>query len=191
MAATEVSDNSAVRPFGVGFPESDLAELRRRINATRWPERETVDDDSQGVPLETMKELARYWGTDYDWSRCGKHPPKGRLARSTRPPARTGGGCPARLGRRSVPRSRPAAPRLWQRDELIASGRNERLHHRLRLGRERLRLLGRTRGCAGRAPARAATGWPDHCRKRRWWQGRREDIRHRWHAVGGSVPPHG
>ena len=70
MAATEVSANSAVRPFGVGFPESDLAELRRRINATRWPERETVDDDSQGVPLETMKELARYWGTDYDWSRC-------------------------------------------------------------------------------------------------------------------------
>jgi hypothetical protein len=53
-----------------GFPEADLAERRRRINATRWPERETVSDDSQGVPLATMQELARYWGTDYDWGKC-------------------------------------------------------------------------------------------------------------------------
>jgi hypothetical protein len=45
-------------------------ELRRRIDATRWPEPETVDDDSHGVPLATMQELARYWATDHDWSRC-------------------------------------------------------------------------------------------------------------------------
>src|SRR4030088_2793322 len=75
MSATEVgqqtgSDQNAIRPFGVAFPEGELTELRRRINATRWPERETVSDDSQGVPLATMRELARYWGTDYDWRKC-------------------------------------------------------------------------------------------------------------------------
>jgi pimeloyl-ACP methyl ester carboxylesterase len=62
--------NTAVRPFQVGFPEAELAELRRRVNATRWPERETVTDDSQGVRLATMQELARYWGSDYDWRTC-------------------------------------------------------------------------------------------------------------------------
>jgi pimeloyl-ACP methyl ester carboxylesterase len=64
------SDNAAVRPFRVGFPEAELAELRRRVNATRWPERETVADDSQGVPLALMQDLARYWGSDYDWRKC-------------------------------------------------------------------------------------------------------------------------
>jgi len=64
------SGNTAVRAFQVGFPEAELTELRRRINATRWPERETVTDDSQGVPLAMTQELARYWGTDYDWRRC-------------------------------------------------------------------------------------------------------------------------
>jgi hypothetical protein len=44
--------------------------MRRRIQATRWPERETVPDESQGVQLATMRELARYWGTDYDWRKC-------------------------------------------------------------------------------------------------------------------------
>ena len=63
-------DVTAIRPFEVDFPESELTELRRRINATRWPERETVSDDSQGVPLAMMRELAQYWGTEYDWSRC-------------------------------------------------------------------------------------------------------------------------
>jgi pimeloyl-ACP methyl ester carboxylesterase len=57
----------AIRPFRVSFPDEDLAELRRRIEATRWPERETVADDSQGVPLATMQELARSWATGYDW----------------------------------------------------------------------------------------------------------------------------
>ncbi len=64
------SDGTAVRPFQVGFPEGELAELRRRVNATRWPERETVTDDSQGVRLAMMQDLARYWGSDYDWRKC-------------------------------------------------------------------------------------------------------------------------
>jgi pimeloyl-ACP methyl ester carboxylesterase len=63
-------ESTAVSPFEVGFPEADLDDLRRRINATRWPEREPVSDDSQGVPLATMRELIRYWGTDYDWGEC-------------------------------------------------------------------------------------------------------------------------
>jgi Epoxide hydrolase N terminus len=75
MSATEgaeqaVSDNAAVRPFRVGFPEGELAELRRRVNAARWPERETVADDSQGVRLAVMQELAGYWGSGYDWRAC-------------------------------------------------------------------------------------------------------------------------
>jgi pimeloyl-ACP methyl ester carboxylesterase len=61
------TDGVAIRPFHVNFPESDLTELRRRINATRWPERETVTDDSQGVQIATIQALARYWGKDYDW----------------------------------------------------------------------------------------------------------------------------
>ena len=75
MSATKVAeqkggDNAAIRPFEVGFPEAELTELRRRVNATRWPERETVSDDSQGVPLSMMRELVRYWGSDYDWRTC-------------------------------------------------------------------------------------------------------------------------
>ena len=66
-AATE---NATIRPFRVEVPEEDLAELRRRIHATRWPERETVGDDSQGVPLVLMQELARYLATEYDWRKC-------------------------------------------------------------------------------------------------------------------------
>ena len=64
------TDTSAIRPFQVGFPEAELAELRRRVNATRWPERETVTDDSQGARLAMMQELARYWGADHDWRTC-------------------------------------------------------------------------------------------------------------------------
>jgi pimeloyl-ACP methyl ester carboxylesterase len=58
---------SAIRPFHVSVPEAELAELRRRIAATRWPEKETVPDQSQGVPLATIRELARYWASDYSW----------------------------------------------------------------------------------------------------------------------------
>src|SRR2546422_7507850 len=60
-------NNTAIRPFHVNVPEAELTELRRRINATRWPEREMVTDASQGVQLETIQKLARYWATDYDW----------------------------------------------------------------------------------------------------------------------------
>ncbi|HJY69897.1 MAG TPA: epoxide hydrolase, partial [Streptosporangiaceae bacterium] len=67
---TGSSDNVAVRPFKVDFPEAELIDLRRRVNATRWPERETVTDDSQGVRLAMMQDLARYWETHYDWGRC-------------------------------------------------------------------------------------------------------------------------
>jgi len=59
--------DGAVRPFHVHVPEEALVELRRRIAATQWPERETVNDASQGVQLATMQKLARYWATDYDW----------------------------------------------------------------------------------------------------------------------------
>jgi pimeloyl-ACP methyl ester carboxylesterase len=68
--ATPVAGNTAVRPFHSNFPETELADLRRRINATKWPERETVTDASQGVQLATTQKLARYWGTDYDWRKC-------------------------------------------------------------------------------------------------------------------------
>ena len=61
---------SAVRSFRVNVPEAELTELRRRINATRWPERETVTDASQGVQLATIRGLARNWGTDYNWRTC-------------------------------------------------------------------------------------------------------------------------
>src|SRR6201995_3522403 len=64
--------DDTIRPFTVGFPEEDLADLRRRINATRWPERETVTDDSQGVPLAIMQDLARHWASGYDWRACEK-----------------------------------------------------------------------------------------------------------------------
>jgi len=61
------SSNVAIRPFHVHFPESELTELRRRIKATRWPDRETVTDQSQGPQLATLQKLARYWDTEYDW----------------------------------------------------------------------------------------------------------------------------
>src|SRR6185295_13369246 len=60
-------DLKEIRPFHVDVPEAELTELRRRIHATKWPERETVTDASQGVPLGTIQKLARYWGTEYDW----------------------------------------------------------------------------------------------------------------------------
>jgi len=66
--STEQStDNTAIRPFHVNVPETELTELRRRINATKWPDRETVTDATQGVQLATMQALARYWATGYDW----------------------------------------------------------------------------------------------------------------------------
>ncbi|WP_432846182.1 epoxide hydrolase family protein [Amycolatopsis sp. CA-161197] len=62
--------DQAIRPFTVETSDADLEDLRARVMATRWPEKEPVSDASQGVPLETMQALARYWATEYDWRRC-------------------------------------------------------------------------------------------------------------------------
>ena len=68
-AATAVAEDTAIRPFRIDVPEEALVDLRRRIAATRWPERETVADETQGVQLATMQKLVRYWGTEYDFRR--------------------------------------------------------------------------------------------------------------------------
>jgi pimeloyl-ACP methyl ester carboxylesterase len=64
------AEPTAVRPFQIDVPEEQLAELRRRIDAARWPSKELVDDRSQGVQLATMQALARFWTTEYDWRAC-------------------------------------------------------------------------------------------------------------------------
>jgi pimeloyl-ACP methyl ester carboxylesterase len=70
MQAGAATASDAIRQFNIDVPQAELDELRRRINATRWPDRETVTDDSQGVPLAMIQELSRYWATDYDWRKC-------------------------------------------------------------------------------------------------------------------------
>jgi len=65
-SALHAAGSDAIKPFKVKFPDSDLVDLRRRVAATRWPDRETVSDDTQGVKLDTIKKLARHW-RDYDW----------------------------------------------------------------------------------------------------------------------------
>jgi pimeloyl-ACP methyl ester carboxylesterase len=70
VIAVKSAEDTSVRPFQVETSEEALAELRRRVRDTRWPERELVPDSSQGVQLATMQKLARYWATDYDWRRC-------------------------------------------------------------------------------------------------------------------------
>ncbi|HYY19361.1 MAG TPA: epoxide hydrolase, partial [Streptosporangiaceae bacterium] len=68
---TDTTAGTAVRPFSIPIAtDAQLDDLRARVSATRWPERETVSDDSQGTPLAMMQDLARYWATDYDWRRC-------------------------------------------------------------------------------------------------------------------------
>jgi pimeloyl-ACP methyl ester carboxylesterase len=69
-AAPRFTETQAIRPFRFHASDQALTDLRRRIQATRWPEKETVTDQSQGVPLATMRELARYWATDYDWRKA-------------------------------------------------------------------------------------------------------------------------
>src|SRR3954464_6337157 len=66
----QAADKTAIRPFRFEAPEADLIELRRRITATRFPEKEPVADPSQGVQLALIQALARYWATDYNWRRC-------------------------------------------------------------------------------------------------------------------------
>ena len=70
VMAEKTAGDTALRPFKVEIPEADLDDLRARIAATRWPEKEPVDDQSQGVQLATMQALARYWETEYDWRKC-------------------------------------------------------------------------------------------------------------------------
>ncbi len=71
MSDTSIaSAETAVRPFRVEISEQELEELRRRIDATRWPTMELVADRSQGVQLAATQELARYWTTEYDWRKC-------------------------------------------------------------------------------------------------------------------------
>src|SRR3954462_7072145 len=61
------TEDTAIRPFHVQVRDEDLSNLRQRVRATRWPDKETVPDQSQGVPLARLQELVRYWGTDCDW----------------------------------------------------------------------------------------------------------------------------
>ena len=68
--AAAATENSAIRPFRINVSEDQLVDLRRRIGATRWPDRETVNGPSQGVQLAQFQELVRYWGTDYDWRKA-------------------------------------------------------------------------------------------------------------------------
>ncbi|HYP68863.1 MAG TPA: epoxide hydrolase N-terminal domain-containing protein, partial [Thiobacillaceae bacterium] len=64
------TEDGTIRSFHINVPEEQLVDLRRRIAATRWPDRETVNDQSQGIPLAKLQELVRYWGTGYDWRKA-------------------------------------------------------------------------------------------------------------------------
>ena len=68
--ADAASEDKSIRPFHVNVPDTVLDDLCRRIAATRWPDKETVNDTSQGVQLAVVEELARYWQTEYDWRKC-------------------------------------------------------------------------------------------------------------------------
>ena len=70
QASNPAVSADAIRPFEFHASDEDLADLKRRILATRWPDRETVTDDSQGVQLATMEKLAAYWANEYDWRKC-------------------------------------------------------------------------------------------------------------------------
>jgi pimeloyl-ACP methyl ester carboxylesterase len=70
VTAAHPTDDTTLRPFTINFPEADLEDLRARIRSTRWPDKETVGDASQGVQLETVQTLARYWAQEHDWRRC-------------------------------------------------------------------------------------------------------------------------
>jgi pimeloyl-ACP methyl ester carboxylesterase len=70
VATARPPSAAAIRPFTIETPEADLEDLRARIRATRWPEKEPVEDHSHGVRLETMQKLARYWLNDYNWRKC-------------------------------------------------------------------------------------------------------------------------
>ena len=69
-AASDADNRDAIQPYNINVPDEVLTDLRQRIKATRWPDKETVSDQSQGVQLATIRELARYWASDYDWRKC-------------------------------------------------------------------------------------------------------------------------
>jgi hypothetical protein len=64
------TEDTSIRPFHIHVPEEQLVDLRKRIAATRWPDKETVNDESQGIRLAEMQALVHYWGTDYDWRKA-------------------------------------------------------------------------------------------------------------------------
>ena len=99
--------DTTIRPFTVEIPEAELEDLRARIAATRLPEKETVEDDSQGVPLATMQDLARYWATEYDWRKV-----RGAAER------------PAELHHRDRRARHPLHPRPLQARGRAAAGRH-------------------------------------------------------------------
>src|SRR3712207_4959816 len=68
--AAAAAEHNAIRPFRIDVPEEAIVDLRRRVAATRWPDRETVNDRSQGVQLAKVQELVHYWGTEYDWRKA-------------------------------------------------------------------------------------------------------------------------
>ena len=68
--AGAITEDKAIRPFRVNVPEEQLVDLRRRVMATQWPDKETVTDASQGVQLATMQKLAQYWASEHDWRKC-------------------------------------------------------------------------------------------------------------------------
>src|SRR5436190_7337332 len=70
MGKSPIAKDESIRPFHVNISDEALSDLRRRIAATRWPDKETVADASQGVQLATMQKLTQYWATDYDWRKC-------------------------------------------------------------------------------------------------------------------------
>ena len=69
-ASREAGGEGQIRPFRTHVPDADLADLRCRVAATRWPTKELVEDRSQGVQLAALRELARYWATEYDWRKA-------------------------------------------------------------------------------------------------------------------------
>jgi hypothetical protein len=73
-ASNALTEGAAIHPFRIELPQEEIDRLRRRVQATRWPEKETVADQSQGVQLAAIQELARYWGTDYGFRRVEARP---------------------------------------------------------------------------------------------------------------------
>src|SRR3984885_9181083 len=102
------NDKTAVRPFSANVPEAELDDLRSRVNAAKWPGRETVTDDSQGVPLAMMQELARYWAAVHDRDRWVRHSLHSRPLGSRKRIAAHRHARVARIGHRAAEDHRPA-----------------------------------------------------------------------------------